>query len=70
MVLHSQSVLRGVQHHREVTCPKSLKNEVLSQWIVMCFDSRPARSQMSSLKGDVENQKDLYREITLSQIRQ
>lgn len=55
-----------VQIVREVTCPNSLKNKASDQWIVMCVDIRLARPQKSSLKGDVENGKDLYREIILS----
>lgn len=55
-----------VQIVREVTCANSLKNKASDQWIVMCVDIRLARPQKSSLKGDAENGKDLYKEIILS----
>ena len=55
-----------VQIVREVTCPNSLNNKASDQWIVMCVDIWLARPQKSSLKGDVENAKDLYKEIILS----
>lgn len=54
----------NVQVVREVTCPNSLKNKAS----VMRVDIWLARPQKSSLKGDVENGKDLYKEIILSQV--
>lgn len=44
----------------EVTCPDSLGSEASDQWVLLS-----AGPQKSSLRGEVENGKDLSKEIIL-----